>query len=138
MKIIKRYSLFFAYLIALISTLASLYYSMILNFKPCIFCWYQRIFMFPLVIILAVAAYKKDISIFDNIIALPIIGAFVAFVQTIFSYFNLSKLVCNEECVQKTYKLFGFLDMSIMSFLAFIAITFLLIIAKNELSSSRN
>ncbi|HEU64083.1 MAG: Disulfide bond formation protein C [Candidatus Anoxychlamydiales bacterium] len=131
-KFIKRFSLYFAWTIALIATIGSLYSSQILNIKPCVFCWYQRAFMFPLAIILGVAAYKKDGKIFPYIIALPIIGAMVASVQSLFSYFNITSLVCGLECSGETQKLFGFLDMSIASFVAFSAIIFLLMIAKKK------
>ncbi|NGX52183.1 MAG: Disulfide bond formation protein C [Candidatus Anoxychlamydiales bacterium] len=131
-RFIKRYSLYFAWVIALVATIGSLYSSHILNIKPCVFCWYQRIFMFPLAIILGIAAYKKDGKIFPYIIALPIIGAMVAFVQSLFSYLNITSLVCGLECSGETQKLFGFLDMSIASFIAFSAIIFFLILARNK------
>jgi disulfide bond formation protein DsbB len=131
-KFIKRFSLYFAWVIALIATISSLYASQILNIKPCIFCWYQRAFMFPLAIILGIAAYKKDGKIFPYIIALPIIGAMIAFIQSLFSYFNISSLVCGLECSGEGQKLFGFLDMSIASLAAFSTIIFLLIIAKKK------
>ncbi|NGX34665.1 MAG: Disulfide bond formation protein C [Candidatus Anoxychlamydiales bacterium] len=129
---IKRHSLYFAWMIALIATIGSLYASQILNIKPCVFCWYQRVFMFPLAIILGVAAYKKDKKIFSYVIALPIIGAMIAFVQTIFSYLNITSLVCGLDCSGSGQKLFGFLDMSIASFFAFSGIVFFLIVAKKK------
>ncbi|WP_143118042.1 disulfide bond formation protein B, partial [Shouchella clausii] len=46
-----------------IATLGSLYFSEILEYTPCELCWYQRIFMYPLVIILGIGVFKKDASI---------------------------------------------------------------------------
>src|SRR3990172_3631870 len=43
---------FLCWLIASISTMGSFFFSAIMQFAPCVLCWYQRIFMFPLVIIL--------------------------------------------------------------------------------------
>jgi len=131
-KFFKRFSLYFAFVIALVASIGSLYSSQILNMKPCVFCWYQRAFMFPLAIILGIAAYKKDGKIFPYIIALPIIGAMIAFVQSLFSYLNITNLVCGLECTGKSQKIFGFLDMSIASFIAFSSIIFLLVIAKKK------
>lgn len=54
--------LFTAWAISLIATSGSLYLSEIMKYEPCILCWYQRIFMYPLVIILAVAIIKKIIK----------------------------------------------------------------------------
>ena len=131
-KKVRRYSLFLAWLIALLATLGSLFVSVILNIKPCIFCWYQRIFMFPLVIILGLAAYKNDNKIVPYIIAFPLIGALIAIGQTIISYLDLSTYVCGLDCVQGNIKLFGFLELSIASFLAFVAIFILLLISKKK------
>ncbi|NGX62791.1 MAG: Disulfide bond formation protein C [Candidatus Anoxychlamydiales bacterium] len=129
---VKRYSIYFAWCIALIATIGSLYVSNILNMKPCVFCWYQRIFMFPLAIILGIAVYKKNRKIGSYVIALPILGGVIAFTQSIFSYFNIASLVCGFDCLEKTSKLFGFFDMSIASFFAFGAITFFLIFANKK------
>ncbi|WP_062048338.1 disulfide oxidoreductase [Bacillus sp. JCM 19034] len=54
--------LFFAWGISLIATAGSLYFSEIVGYIPCELCWYQRIFMYPLVIILGVAVVKKDVK----------------------------------------------------------------------------
>ncbi len=131
-RFFKRYALYFAWLIALTATIGSLYASQILNIKPCIFCWYQRVFMFPLAIILAVATYKKDTKIFPYIIALPIIGAIIAFAQSLFSHLNITSLVCDLQCSRQSQRLFGFLDMSLASFAAFLGIIFFIVIAKKN------
>lgn len=52
-----------AALVALISTLSALFIGEIMGQMPCLLCWYQRIFMFPLAIILTIALYRSDISV---------------------------------------------------------------------------
>jgi disulfide bond formation protein DsbB len=49
--------------VALTCTLGSLYLSEVAKFPPCILCWYQRIAMYPLVVILAVASLRRDRSV---------------------------------------------------------------------------
>ncbi|MBN9023479.1 MAG: disulfide bond formation protein B [Rhizobiales bacterium] len=49
-----------AWCVALVSTLAALFVGEVMGQVPCNLCWYQRAFMFPLAIILAVAAYRSD------------------------------------------------------------------------------
>ncbi|MBC5636640.1 disulfide oxidoreductase [Ornithinibacillus hominis] len=49
--------------ISVIATLGSLFFSEILGYEPCKLCWYQRILMYPLVIIYGTALFKKDLSI---------------------------------------------------------------------------
>ena len=53
-------ALLLAGVIAAIATAGSLYYSEIADFIPCKYCWYQRIAMYPLVLILGVGAARRD------------------------------------------------------------------------------
>ncbi|MFO7606798.1 MAG: disulfide bond formation protein B [Desulfurivibrionaceae bacterium] len=52
--------LFSCWLIVAVSTLGSLFFSYVMGFAPCVLCWYQRIFLFPLVIILAAGLFPFD------------------------------------------------------------------------------
>lgn len=52
--------LLFAWFTSLIATLGSLYFSEIEGFEPCALCWYQRIFMYPLVLLIAIGIIRKD------------------------------------------------------------------------------
>jgi disulfide bond formation protein DsbB len=60
-----------AFAVALVCTLGSLYYSEIEHYAPCRLCWYQRICMYPLVIVLGVGAWKR--AEFTRLTALPFI-----------------------------------------------------------------
>lgn len=52
--------LLLAWLVALASTLGALFFSEVMQFEPCVLCWYQRIAMFPLVFVLGASAYTDD------------------------------------------------------------------------------
>ena len=65
---------FFAWIISSISTLASLYQSEILYQVPCLHCWYSRIFLFPLPILLFQALYFDRKEFLQFILPLPILG----------------------------------------------------------------
>src|SRR3954447_15097606 len=54
------YELWAAFLVAAIATAGSLYYSEVMRFQPCEFCWFQRMFMYPLSIILLLVAIWAD------------------------------------------------------------------------------
>ncbi|OLO40572.1 disulfide bond formation protein B [Alkalihalophilus pseudofirmus] len=54
--------LFAAWSVSLVATLGSLYFSEVLGYIPCELCWYQRIFMYPIVLILGIAVVKKDLK----------------------------------------------------------------------------
>ncbi len=42
---------------ALVSTLGALFIGEVMGMTPCVLCWWQRIFMFPLALILGMAAF---------------------------------------------------------------------------------
>ncbi|MBS4177552.1 disulfide oxidoreductase [Lederbergia citrea] len=52
--------MFFSWAVSVIASLGSLYFSEIRQFAPCELCWYQRIIMYPLALILGIAVVKKD------------------------------------------------------------------------------
>ncbi len=66
----------FAAAIAVGATAGSLYFSEIADFVPCELCWFQRIAMYPLAVILSIAAFRKDRTIF--VYALPLAAAGLA------------------------------------------------------------
>ncbi len=59
---------------ALASTLAALFIGEIMGQMPCVLCWYQRIAMFPLAIILGVAAYRGDPEVWRYALPISIVG----------------------------------------------------------------
>lgn len=66
----------FAWLVALIATLGSLYYSEVRNYIPCTLCWYQRIAMYPLTFMLAMATWRNDIGIKPYALTFSLLGLF--------------------------------------------------------------
>ncbi|WAA13862.1 disulfide oxidoreductase [Fervidibacillus halotolerans] len=63
--------LFFSWAISVIATFGSLYFSEIKHFEPCELCWFQRLFMYPLALMLGVAYVKKDwnISLYASLLS---------------------------------------------------------------------
>lgn len=66
--------LLFAWVVSLTATSGSLFLSEVWHFIPCELCWYQRIFMYPLVIVLGIAAYRQRTEILPYILPLVVIG----------------------------------------------------------------
>lgn len=131
MKFIRENLLQFSLLIATFSTLGSLYFSEIAKLPPCVLCWYQRICMYPLVIILSVGIWKKDKNAIFMALPLAVIGTAIAIYHNLL-YYNIipeSLAPCTSgiSCTTKQLELFGFLTIPLMSLVAFIAITTLLL-----------
>lgn len=77
----RNLELYLAWLLACLGTLLSLYFSDIRHLEPCHMCWYQRICLFPLVIILGIAAYKSFFDITRYVLPQVIIGFLFAVYQ---------------------------------------------------------
>ena len=75
--------LYLAWIVALIATLGSLYFSELRGFNPCILCWYQRICMYPQVLLLGIAAFAGEVGIRRYALPLAVIGWFTALYQNL-------------------------------------------------------
>lgn len=133
----KKRALLFAFLVALLATSASLFYSEVAKYEPCKLCWYQRIFMYPQALLLFVALLKKDRKIADYILALSLMGAAIA----IFHYylqitpvriFACSSVGYSVACSQRFVAQFGYLTIAMMSLTAFLLNILLSLAAKKK------
>lgn len=133
-KFIKNYVLYVAWATVLASMTGSLYFSEFLGFAPCTLCWYQRIAMYPLVLIIGVGIVKKDRNFLNYALPLSIIGGAIAFYQNLLYYgvipANLAPCVSGVSCTTRYIQLFGFMDIPLLSFISFIVITAALLIHK--------
>lgn len=71
-------ALYLAWLIALVSTLGALFIGEVMGKTPCVLCWYQRIAMFPLALILGIAVFLSDFSVRRYVLPLATIGGLIA------------------------------------------------------------
>lgn len=88
MEFIKRNALYGAFAASLLAMLGSLYYSEILHLPPCVLCWYQRIAMYPLVLLFGFAIYKKNRDLVLPATVLAVIGWVIALYHNLL-YFNV-------------------------------------------------
>src|SRR3989344_3514860 len=79
---LRSQSLFLAFMIALGATLGSLFYSEVAGFVPCSLCWWQRLFLYPQVLILGFGLWKKDSRVWNCVLGLSVIGALIAVYNT--------------------------------------------------------
>ena len=73
-----RFSLATSTLIAVVATVWSLYFSLGLGLVPCELCWYQRILMYPLTVILGVAALENRPGVYRTALPLSVLGVGIA------------------------------------------------------------
>ena len=130
--------LFLCWLLASVATAGSLFFSHVMGFAPCVLCWYQRICLFPLVIVLAVGLFPLDRSVVKYALPLAAVGWLTA------AYHNLvhagiipeSVAPCSQgvSCTEEYIDLFGFLSIPMLSLLAFSAIVALLVVTHRRSS----
>ena len=134
----KKYSLFFAWVVTLIATLGSLYAGEVLQWAPCSLCWYQRVCLFPMAIILGMATYRRDDAIALYLIPQTIIGLLFAIYQYIYPYIlpyvSAPKLCTLDiDCSYNYFEFFGFITLPLLSALSFVLILlFLMKSIKNK------
>ena len=105
--------------------LGSLYFSEIVHYKPCKMCWYQRTMMYPLAVILIIAAIKKDKGIWRYATPLAAIGITVSTYHWFLERFpNLDAGVCDVEvpCEFVWFEHFGFVTLPFMALTGFLAV----------------
>ena len=124
---------FAAWLIATVSTLGALFLSEVMAIAPCVLCWYQRIFMFPLVIVLAIGLFPFDEKVVRYALPLAAGGWLVAMFHLLLTkgYVPESATPCTQgiPCSRVEVEWFGFVTITLLSVLAFSAIALALIAA---------
>lgn len=128
--------LFAAWLITAISILGSVFFSYIMEFSPCVLCWYQRIFLFPLGIILAVGLFPYN----DNAIKFSLPLAVSGWLTALYHNLLYSGIIpkglhpCRQgvSCTEKYIEIFGFFTIPMLSLISFSIIIALLLFLKRR------
>lgn len=124
--------------IASIATAGSLYFSEIVGFVPCPFCWYQRFAMYPLVVVLGLGLVRPQARIWRFALPLPVIGLAIAAYHVALQFQPTLDLVPCEggvPCSGRYVAVFGFISIPAMAGAAFLMIATLLLLLR-ELAKS--
>ena len=128
--------LFGAWVIASVSTLGAIFVSEVMGHPPCVLCWYQRICMFPLAVILALGLFPFDARVIRYTLPLAAAGA----VAALFHVLLLAGVIpedmkpCTQgvPCTDVPIQFLGFLTLPLLSLIAFGAIVGLMIVARTK------
>ncbi len=125
--------LFIAWLIAAIATLGALFLGEVMNLPICVFCWYQRIFMFPLALILPFGLFPYDRKVIRYALPLAVPGWLVAAYHQLLIVGVIPESIkpCTQgvPCKEQVIQWFGFVTIPILSIAAFSTIIVLLFMA---------
>ena len=114
-----------AWVVAFLATAGSLYFSEVAGFEPCRLCWYQRIAMYPLVILLGIAAARRERAGSFYVIAMALIGALVSTYHVTLEWFpSLDSGACSATtpCTLIWFRMFGFISLPTLALTAFVLI----------------
>jgi disulfide bond formation protein DsbB len=118
--------LYIAWVIALTGTIGSLVMSEVLGWTPCVLCWYQRIALYPLALIIPIGILRKDHQVYQYILPLSCIGMIIAFYHWLLQIglIKESATPClfGVSCAIPNFNYFGFINIPFLSMLAFGAI----------------
>ena len=126
------YLLFGCWLTASVATLGSLFLDKALGMDPCSLCWYQRIFMYPLALILLTGLLMPDRRVVWYGLPLAFFGWMTAFYHLLM-YVGIvpeSLQPCGNgpSCVQNDLGLFGYVNIPMLSLLSFSMVIGLLLV----------
>ena len=127
-------ALFLAWLIALASMLGAIFLGEVVGIAPCVLCWYQRIAMFPLVVVLAIGLLPFDYRSVRYALPLALAGWAIALYHCLLYWGIIPKdlVPCGEgaSCTDIKADLYGFISVPLLSLTAFSIILVLLLTVK--------
>lgn len=127
-----------AWLVALSSSLGAIFIGEVMGQTPCQLCWFQRVFMFPLAIMLGIAAYRSDRAVLPYAFALTLSGWAIALYHLLL-YFGavpdgIQQCGSGPSCSDSKMTLFGAIPIPLLSLAAFSAILFFLTLYRRSRS----
>lgn len=128
--------LFVCWLIAMTALFGSLFFSEVMGLEPCVLCWWQRIFIYPLAVLFLVGLLSFDRSVVRYTLPLAVIGlGFAVYHYLVYSgYIPESLQPCSEtlSCAEVNLELMGFITIPMLSIFSYSAIIVLLLILRKR------
>lgn len=127
---------FLAWAVAAVATLGALFLGEVMGYVPCVLCWYQRIAMFPLAIVLAIGLFPYDPRVVRYGLALAAAGALLALYHLglVAGWIPESAAPCRQgvPCSDPQVVWLGFVTIPLLALGAFVAIAALLLAARSK------
>jgi disulfide bond formation protein DsbB len=145
MSKLKSYLLPLAFLQAVIAMAGSLFFSEVWGLVPCVLCWYQRITMYPLVVIAFVAMWRKDDHAYLYALPLSIIGFCISLYHNILYYAVnwgirpdwTGPCQAGVSCTTRYIEWAGFITIPLLSLVAHLVITVLMVMLWRAANASK-
>lgn len=119
-----------AWLLTMIATFSALFLGEVMGKTPCVLCWFQRAFMFPLAVILSIACYRADFSVWRYALPLAVIGWAIALYHSLLFVGVIPEEIkpcsAGTSCSGADMLIFASVPLPFVSLAAFTAIVLLL------------
>jgi len=129
---------FVCWFVAATCTLGALFFSEVMDLPPCVLCWYQRVFMFPLAILLPIGLFPFDPKIVRYALPLSATGGAIALFHLLLTWGlipeNARPCTQGVPCGVNQIEWFGFVSIPMLSLAGFSVITALLLAARYRMS----
>jgi disulfide bond formation protein DsbB len=130
---VTPFAVHMAWIVAVLATLGSIYESQIANLPICEFCWFQRIAMYPLSVLLGIAAFRGEFLVAKHyFLPASIVGSCLAIYHYQLERIPNEVSACSRDipCGRSAFNIFGFISIPFLSMAAFLLITTLLLMVR--------
>jgi disulfide bond formation protein DsbB len=121
-----------AWIVALVATVGSLFFSEVMELPPCVLCWYQRIAMYPLVLVIGVGIILRDGRVRVYALPLALVGLGISIYHNLLYYGVIPESIipCTQgiSCTTRQIEWLGFITIPLLALTAFAIITACLIV----------
>lgn len=132
----KQLFLYFSWIVSVVATLGSLYFSEIREFIPCELCWYQRILMYPLALMLGIATFNNDFSVKKYVLPMAVIGWFISLFhylqQKVPGFAAIKPCTSGVPCNTQYINWLGFITIPFLALTAFTLIIIFMLLIRNS------
>ncbi len=121
-----------AWMISLIAVLGSLFFSEVMKLPPCELCWYQRIFMYPLALLLPIAILSQENKVKRYFLSLSLGGTLISTYHLLLYYHVIPDSIkpCSQgiSCTSRQLDWLGFVSIPLLSWISFVLISLALVL----------
>jgi disulfide bond formation protein DsbB len=127
---------YLAWIIALVATVGSLFFSEVMELPPCVLCWYQRIALYPLVLVIGTGIILRDNRLKNYSLPLCLIGLAISLYHNLLYYGiipeSITPCTAGISCTSRQIEWLGFITIPLMALIAFVGITLCLLFYKSK------
>lgn len=125
---------YLAWIIALVATVGSLFFSEVMELPPCVLCWYQRIAMYPIVLIVGTGIILKDKRLKIYSMPLCLVGLAISIYHNLLYYGiipdSITPCTAGISCTSRQIEWLGFITIPLMALIAFVSVAVCLLFYK--------